>query len=224
MHQRTGKKVKFFFYSLLIVILTSINNYNIIYKNIFNVKYIYVNGFSNEKNELIKKNKQKKYEKNIFFLNKDYFSNLISRNDTKYINIKKNFPNKLIINITPAKPICIIKIKNNKIILGDNGKILDTEINENNLPTVSGSNNVENIYYVVKLINKSNLDYKKIKRINFFKSGRFDINLINDVTIKFPIKFTKEIINYSNNLLNEKKFADTKIIDLRIKNKIITYE
>ncbi len=75
MHQRTGKKVKFFFYGLLIVILTSINNYNIIYKNIFNVKYIYVNGFSNEKNELIKKNIQKIYEKNIFFLNKDYLEN-----------------------------------------------------------------------------------------------------------------------------------------------------
>ena len=36
--------------------------------------------------------------------------------------------------------------------------------------------------------------------------------------------YTKEIINYSHNLLNKKKFANSKIIDLRIKNKIIKYE
>ena len=68
------------------------------------------------------------------------------------------------------------------------------------------------------------LDYYKIHEIIFFQSGRFDLNLDNKILIKFPIKYTEDIINYSSNLLNDKKFANSKVIDLRLKNKIIKYE
>ena len=224
MHRKIGKKIRLIFYILLIIILTSINNYNFEIQNIFKIKHIHVNGFSKEKNELVKNEFKKIFEKNIFFISKNYFSKLSERNDTEYLFIKKKFPNKLIVNFIPAKPICIIEIKNNRLILGNNGKMLDTKINENIIPIVSGSMNVENIYDVVSLIDKSNLNYASIKKIVFFKSGRFDINLRNGVIIKFPVKFNKEIINYSNNLLNDKKFVNSKTIDLRIKNKIIKNE
>ena len=49
MHQKTGKKINLFFYSLLIMILTSTNNYGLNSQNIFNIKYIDVNGFSKKK-------------------------------------------------------------------------------------------------------------------------------------------------------------------------------
>ena len=224
MHRKIGRKIRLIFYILLILIITSINNYNFKIQNMFNIKHIYVDGLSKEKNELIKNEIKKILEKNIFFISKDYFSSLSERNDTEYFIIKKNFPNKLIINLTPAKPICIVKIKNSKFVLGNNGKILNAKIDENILPVVSGSMDIENIYNVVNLLKKSNLDYAAIKKIIFFKSGRFDINLRNDVIIKFPIIFDKKIIDYSNILLNDKKFVNTKIIDLRIKNKIIKNE
>jgi len=224
MHQKIDKKTKFFFYSSLIIILTSINNYKLINKNIFNIKYINVEGFSKEKNELIKNEFKNLYEKNILFISKNYFTDLINRNDIKYLFIKKNFPNKLVINFIPAKPIYIVENDNNKIILGDNGKILKTELNENNFPTISGSDDIENIYDVVNLINQSNLDYKMISEIKFFKSGRFDVYLSKGIIIKFPIKFNQKIIDYSSELLNRKEFANSKVIDLRIKNKIIKYE
>lgn len=223
MHRKIGRKTRLIFYILLIMI-TSINNNNFKIQSVFNIKYIHVDGLSKEKNESIKSEIKKILEKNIFFISKDYFSYLHERNDTEYLIIKKNFPNKLIINLTPAKPICIVKIKDNKFVLGNNGKILNTKIDENIVPIVSGSTDVENIYNVVNLINKSKLDYALIKKIIFFKSGRFDINLRNDVIIKFPIKFNKELIDYSNILLNDKKFVKAKIIDLRIKNKIIKNE
>ena len=54
MHRKTGKKIKLFFYSLLIIILTSTNNYDFNSQNIFNIKYIDVNGFYKKKNQLIK--------------------------------------------------------------------------------------------------------------------------------------------------------------------------
>ena len=224
MHLLKDKKYKFIFYCLLILFLTSTNNYNFISGNIFSVKHIYVSGLSNEKNKIINNQIKNIKEKNIFFLKKDYFAKLISRNDTKYLSIKKNYPNILILDFIPAKPLCIIEIQDSKIVLGDNGKKLNVKINNNNVPTVLGSDNFSEIFDVINLLKLSKFEHKKIKKIIFFKSGRFDINLNNSVTIKFPIKYTKEIINYSYNLLNEKKFANSKIIDLRIKNKIVKYE
>ena len=89
MHQKIGRKIKLFFYGLLIIILTSINNYNFISQNIFDIKYVDVSGFSNEKNQLIKKEIKKIYNKNILIINKDFFSELINRHDIKYVYIKK---------------------------------------------------------------------------------------------------------------------------------------
>ena len=157
-------------------------------------------------------------------MKKDHFTKLVNRNDIKYLSIKKNYPNVLILDFIPAKPICIIEIEDSKIILGDNGKKLDTKIKSNSLPIVLGSDNFSEVFHVINLLKSSKFEYKKVEKIIFFKSGRFDINLNNSVIIKFPIKYTEEIINYSHNLLNRKKFANSKIIDLRIKNKIIKYE
>ena len=223
MHLKKGKKNKFF-YILLIIFLTSTNNYNFKSNNLFSVKNIIVKGFTSEKNIIIKDEIKYILGKNIFFLNKNYFTNLLDRNDTKDLTVKKKYPNKLIIDLIPAIPMCIVKNKSDKIILGNNGKRLNIKVADNNLPIVQGTNNFSEILNVVNLLNLSKLDYHKIKNIIFFRSGRFDINLENAVVIKFPINYNLEIINYSNDLLNNKIFADSKIIDLRIKNKIIKYE
>ena len=224
MHLLKDKKFKFIFYGLLVLFLTSTNNYNFISVNIFSVKHIYVSGLSNDKNKIINDQIKNIKGKNIFFLKKDYFMKLTNRNDIKNLSIKKNFPNALLLDFIPAKPLCIIEIQDSKIILGDNGKKLDIKIKSNNVPTVLGSDNFSEVFRVINLLKLSKFEYKKVEKIIFFKSGRFDINLNNGVIIKFPIKYTKEIINYSHNLLNRKKFARSKIIDLRIKNKIIKYE
>ena len=161
----------------------------------------------------------------IFFLSKkNNFNKLFDRNDIKDLSIKKIYPNKLIINFIPAKPICIILLEDRKIILGDNGKKLNNETIEKKIPKVSGSKNFNYIFKVINLLKLSKLDYNTIDEIVFFKSGRFDIKLENEILIKFPIKYTEDIINYSSNLLIDKKFVNSKIIDLRLENKIIKYE
>tara|TARA_B100001057_G_scaffold453492_1_gene498344 strand:- start:12080 stop:12754 length:675 start_codon:yes stop_codon:yes gene_type:complete len=221
---KKGKKLNFILYIVLILILTSVNNYNYNYKNIFIIKNIQVNGFSAEKNKFIKEDIQAIFDKNIIFLGKKNFKKLIDRNDTKELIVKKIYPNKLLISFIPAKPISIIENQNNKIVLGDNGKILDIEINENNFPVVRGSENISYIFEVVNLLISSKFDYNNIKNIIFFKSGRFDIKLKNQLLIRFPINYSMEIINYGSDLLNNKKFVNSKTIDLRINNRIIKYE
>ena len=219
---KKDKNLNIVLYISLMLILSSINNYN--YRNVFIINDIKVNGFSDEKNKIIKDDVQTIFGENIFFLGKINLKKFINRNDTKEFIVKKIYPNKILINFTPAKPICIIENKNNKIVLGDNGKILDVEIYENNFPIVSGSKNISRIFEVVNLLKSSKFEYDSIKNIIFFKSGRFDITLNNGLLIRFPINYSKEIIDYGSDLLNNKKFANSKTIDLRINNRIIKYE
>ena len=222
MPQKKGNKLNFILYILLILALSSINNYN--NKNIFIIKHISVNGFSDEKNKIVKNDVQTIFGKNIIFLEKNNFEKFINRNDTKDLTVKKIFPNKILINFIPAKPISVIEKQNNKIILGDNGKILNFKINENDFPIVTGSENISHIFEVINLLISSKFDYNSIKNIVFFKSGRFDIKLKNEVLIRFPINYSKEVINYGSDLLNNKKFVNSKTIDLRINNRIIKHE
>ena len=221
---KIDKHFRFFIYLIIIIFLTSINNYNLYNKKIFNIDRVEVNGFSEKKNIIIKNEIKYILGKNIFLIKKNYFSKLFNRNDTKDLIIKKVYPNKLIINFIPSKPVCVILFKDSKIILGDNGKKLNIETVEKKLPKVSGSKNLSNILKVANMLKLSNLNYDMIDEIIFFKSGRFDINLENKTLIKFPIRYTKEIINYSSYLLNDKRFINSKVIDLRLENKIIKYE
>ena len=224
MHLKKDKKLILFFYLLIILFLTTISNYNFYNKKIFTIKYIDINGLSEKKNLLIKNEIQHIIGKNIILVKKNNFNKIMYRNDISNITIKKIYPNKLVINFIPAKPICEILFENYKIFLGDNGKKLELETIDRKLPIVYGSKNIKNIFKVINLLMSSNLDYYKINKIIFFKSGRFDINLDDGILIKYPINYSKEIINYSSDLFNNKKFINSKIIDLRLNNKIIKYE
>ena len=221
---KIDKHFRFFTYFIIVIFLSSINNYNLYNKKIFNIDRVDVNGFSEKKNIMIKNEIKNILGKNIFLIKKNYFKKLFNRNDTKDLIIKKVYPNKLIINFIPSKPICIILLKDRKIILGDNGKKLNIETIEKKLPKVYGSKDFSNILKVTNMLKLSKLDYDKINEIVFFKSGRFDINVEDKTLIKFPIRYTKEIINYSSYLLNDKRFVNSKVIDLRLENKIIRYE
>ena len=221
---KIDKHFRFFTYFIIVIFLSSINNYNLYNKKIFNIDRVDVNGFSEKKNIMIKNEIKNILGKNIFLIKKNYFKKLFNRNDTKDLIIKKVYPNKLIINFIPSKPICIILLKDRKIILGDNGKKLNIETIEKKLPKVYGSKDFSNILKVTNMLKLSKLDYDKINEIVFFKSGRFDINLEDKTLIKFPIRYTKEIINYSSYLLNDKRFVNSKVIDLRLENRMIKYE
>ena len=221
---KIDKHFRCFIYFIIVIFLTSINNYNLYNKKIFNIDRVEVNGFSEKKNIMIKNEIKNILGKNIFLIKKNYFKKLFNRNDTKDLIIKKVYPNKLIISFIPSKPICIILLKDRKIILGDNGKKLNIEKIEKKLPKVFGSEDFDNILKVVNMLKLSKLDYDEIDEIVFFKSGRFDINLKDKTLIKFPIRYTKETVNYSSYLLNDKRFVNSKVIDLRLENRMIKYE
>ena len=65
---------------------------------------------------------------------------------------------------------------------------------------------------------------RNIKKIIFFPSDRIDIILENKIKIRFPINLTIDNLNLSLRLIKDEYFNVSKTIDLRIPNKVITYE
>ena len=81
MHLKIGKKINFFFYISLLVLLSSINNFNFKIDNFFNIKYIEVNGLTEIKNEKILNELENIIGKNIVFINRKYF---VGSTETRY--------------------------------------------------------------------------------------------------------------------------------------------
>ena len=93
-----------------------------------------------------------------------------------------------------------------------------------NIPEVTGTNDMKKIFQTIEIIKKSNFNIEKIKKIIFFPSKRIDIELENKKKIKFPTNFTVNDLNFGFRLTNNEKFNQVKIIDLRIPNKVTTYD
>ena len=74
------------------------------------------------------------------------------------------------------------------------------------------------------MINKSNFNIENIKKIEFFLSDRIDIEFKNKRKIRFPINYTIDNFNFALKLLDDDRYSKSKILDLRIPNKVITYE
>ena len=72
------------------------------------------------------------------------------------------------------------------------------------------------------IIDESQIPYSKIKNFYFFQSKRWDLEFYNDKIVKLP-KFLKiKTLNDLFELLNDQKFIEKKLIDLRVQDQIIT--
>ena len=85
---------------------------------------------------------------------------------------------------------------------------------------IQGNVNIKIVNKFLNLLKKTSFDLSEIKYLNFFPSKRWDIVFKNDRIIKLPRKNVLRLINKAELLLKDQNF-DKKIIDLRIKNKII---
>ena len=224
MLQKIDNKKYIFFYLIIFIILSSIHNSNFKYKNFFIVKKIEVVGLNRSDNLVLENKLTVLIGSNIFSLDKESFKLINSVNLIKSYDVKKIYPNQVKVYLEPAVAISVIKYFNEKVILGNNGKIIDLKSLPINVPEVTGTNDIKKVFQTIKIFNKSNFDIKNIKTINFFSSERIDIELENDKKIKFPINLTIESLNFSRRLIEKEEFNKSKIIDLRIPGKIITYD
>tara|TARA_B100000963_G_scaffold3404_1_gene2609 strand:+ start:28 stop:702 length:675 start_codon:yes stop_codon:yes gene_type:complete len=222
MLRKLDKKNYIFFLLIVFLILSSTHNSNFKYNNFFNIKKIEVVGLNKTDNAFLENEFKDLVGSNIFTLNKKSFELINSVNRIKSYNVKKIYPNQVKVYLESAKAIGFVKKINELVILGNNGKIIEPETLPKNIPEVTGINDMKKIFQTIEIIKKSDFDIRKIKKINFFPSKRIDIEFENKKKIKFPINFKIDDLNFGFRVINDKKFNQVKIIDLRIPNKVIT--
>ena len=224
MLQKIDKKKYIFFYLIIFLILSSTHNSNLKHNNFFIIKKIEVVGLNKTDNLLLEKKLKDLIGSNIFTINKDSFKLIKSENLINIYNVKKIYPNYIKVYIEPAEAVSVIKYLNELFILGNNGKIIDLKSLPLNVPEVHGTNDIKKVFETIKIINNSNYNIRSIKKIIFFPSNRIDIILKNKRKIKFPVNLTIDNLNFSLQLVEDELFNTSKIIDLRISNKVITYD
>ncbi len=220
MHQQKGKKIIIYFFLFLIV--GSINNTVLTNIRFDTNKIIQISGLNQNQNTNILESIKELNLKNIFFLNGNEISKIISSNNlVENYEIFKKYPNALDIKI--EKTDFLAKINNNgKIFLiGTNGKLSDLKFSDKELPFIFGKPRIDEFIKFTNIIDQSKLSFNQVKNLYFFPSKRWDLELKNNVILKLSKDHTKLSLDQAFEILNDNNFNDIKVVDARIKNQII---
>ena len=160
--------------------------------------------------------------KNIFYLDKQYLKKKInSINIIEHFEIFKNYPSTLKIFIKETKILAQTKKNSSNYFIGSNGKLIMNYYSSSSLPFVFGDLNVEEFLKFKNEVDKSNFDFKKIIKLYYFKSKRWDIETSEGYLIKLSRNDVKKDLNLFVRLSNDDKFNDELVIDFRQKDQII---
>ena len=225
MLQKIDKKYKVYIYLFIFFLLSTFNSIQLINSNFFefNVDQIKVSGLSKKNNLKISEEIEKLLIKNIFLIKKEFLLQILEKNNLiNSFEIKKIYPDIIEVKIEKSKFLGITNIDGKFFFLGSNGKLIDYDESNKNLPYVFGKINVNDFIKFVEFVKKSKFDFNKIKEIYFFPSGRWDIKTLDDKLFKLPMDNIEFKFNLINELYKSEEFKNVKIIDLRFKKKIIT--
>ena len=190
MHQQKGKKI--LIYLFLFLIVGSINNTVLTNIRFDTNKIIQISGLNQNQNTNILESIKELNLKNIFFLNGNEISKIISSNNlVENYEIFKKYPNALDIKI--EKTDFLAKINNNgKIFLiGTNGKLSDLKFSDKELPFIFGKPRIDEFIKFTNIIEQSKLSFNQVKNLYFFPSKRWDLELKNNVILKLSKDHTK---------------------------------
>ena len=217
---------------LLIIVLIFLSTYNpsefnlILEKNntFFKIKKIEIeNNFLIRNNE-IKEKLSKIYNKNIFLVKRnDIEESLKKVNFLEKIEVKKKYPDTIIIKIFETKPVANLLKNKVKYILDSSSNLIlfENNLNFNKLPYIFGVDAENNFVNFLNQLNNNSFPNKEIINFYYFQVGRWDVQLKNNKIIKFPHNNVEDAIKKSIKLLKHKDFKNYNIIDLRIDGKII---
>jgi len=217
---------------LLIIVLIFLSTYNpnrfnlILEKNNNFLKVQKINIVDNFliKNSEIKEKLSKVYNKNIFLIQrKDIEEPLKEINFLEKVEVKKKYPNTIIVKIFETKPVAILYKNKAKYLLDSSSNLIlfENNMNFNQLPSVFGKGAKNYFIYFFNQLENNNFPIEDIKKFYFFQIGRWDLQFANDKIIKLPNDNVEDAIKKSIELLDRKDFENYNIIDLRVDGKII---
>ena len=223
---------KFYRITLLLALLIFLSTFNptelnlISKKNdtLFQIKNIEIkNNLLIDKSEL-KKKLHNIYKKNIFFIREKDIEGPIGEIDfLEKVEVKKKYPNTIIIKVFETKPVAIIFKNKVKYLLDSSSNLISYEdsANFNELPSVFGEDAEKNFMFFLNQLRKNNFPTEQINNFYYFQIGRWDIQFLKNKIIKFPHNNIDEAIIKAIELLNREDFKNYNIIDLRVDGTII---
>lgn len=220
MLQQINRKILLYFF--LFIILGTLNN-----KNLSNIKFpkidiIEIEGLEKINNSEFLKSLEFLKMNSLFFLNKFQIRELLSSNNLiEEYSIFKKYPSSLEIKIIQTQFLAYANKNGRNFYVGSNGKLIETKNNSEDLPYIFGELDISKFLDLKKFIDNSNLDYREVKNLFFFSSGRWDIEIKSGILIKLPSEKLMESLELSLSLLNNEKFKNIKSIDVRQKNQVI---
>ena len=164
------------------------------------------------------------YNKNILFIsNNDISEPLKTVNYLEKIEVKKKYPDTIVIKIYETKPVGILFKNNTKYIIDTVSNLITFNDNlvNNNFPNIFGKDAEKDFINFFEQLKNNKFPRKQVKNYYYFQIDRWDVKLTNNQIIKFPSKKRKEAIQQSIKLLNHEDFENYKVIDLRIHGKIV---
>jgi cell division protein FtsQ len=221
--QKDKKNKLIYIYILLLILITSINNKNIYNQKIFSNELNFkITGLSYADNQKLIRNLINVNNDNIFKIDeKKVFERITENNSVLNFYAKKEYPNKIDIIINEATYVGKIYNKDKLLLIGSNGKLIDHNANNvKDLPYFKR----EEFLKLLFVINKTQLDIKNISSFYFFPSERWDIKFKDGLLLKLPNEDLINVLSEALLLKNNQNFKNSKIIDLRIKNRIISNE
>ena len=220
MHPQKGKKI--FIYIFLLLLVGTINNSSLNELRFKKINYINIVGLGDDDNLVLLNKITNLNLGNIFSINKNKIYNQINSNNlVEKFFIFKKYPSSLNIIIEKTKFLAKINKDNKFFFVGSNGKLIDDNLSNSDLPFIFGNPKIDDFLNLKKLIDQSKISYSEIKNFYFFSSRRWDLELKNNVVIKLPSKDIKESISLVYEFLHNDAFKDIKMIDARIKDQII---
>ena len=222
MPQQINKKILSYFF--LFIILGTFNNKNLNKFEFPKINRINISGLETHNNNFQEKLEILKLN-NLFLLKKSQIEELFDTNNLiEEYKIFKKYPSSLEVEIIKTKFLALLNIGGKTFFVGSNGRLIETKDNLKDLPYIFGNLDMNNFLRLKKIIDNSTLEFKEIKNLYFFPSGRWDLELSSGILIKLPNEKLKESLDLSLNLLNNEKFANVKLIDVRQKNQVIVNE
>ena len=222
MPQQINKKILLYFF--LFIILGTFNNKNLNKFEFPKINRINISGFETHNNNFQEKLEILKLN-NLFLLKKSQIEELFDTNNLiEEYKIFKKYPSSLEVEIIKTKFLALLNIDGKTFFVGSNGKLIDTKDNLKDLPYIFGNLDINSFLRLKKIIDNSILEFKEIKNLFFFPSGRWDVELSSGILIKLPNEKLKESLDLSLNLLNNEKFVNVKLIDVRQKNQVVVNE
>ena len=220
MHQHKGKKI--LIYLFLFLIVGSINNTVLTNIRFDTNKIIQISGLNQNQNTNILESIKELNLKNIFFLNGNEISKIISSNNlVENYEIFKKYPYALDIKIERIEFLAKINNNGKIFLIGTNGKLSDVKFSDKELPFIFGKPRIDEFIKFTNIIDQSKLSFNQVKNLYFFPSKRWDLELKNNVILKLSKDHTKLSLDQAFEILNDNNFNDIKVVDARIKNQIV---